>query len=266
MVKRKTFSETLTEADILADQFSTPWDAPTIPPFPFSFRNVEVLTFTYRTTQQAIAGLLPPPLEVTGDVVMVHIYRMNDTDYIGDYRESNVMVGARLPNANFPNKQHSGAYSPYLFLNSEVGVCHGREVHGQPKKLGSPDIQFRGDLMVGTISRNGIDIFTGTLAYKQQKDEIESLSEYMDFATNINLKAVNHIDGKPAIRQLTSRKLANVRVTECWSGPCTVELRPNAQAPLFRLPVIEMLQGFYWKGDFDLVEGEIIYDYLENEK
>lgn len=257
MVKRKTFSESLSEADILADQFSTPWDAPTIPPFPFSFRNVEVLTFTYRTKEEAIAQLLPPPLVVTRDVVMVHVYRMNDTDYIGDYRESNVMVGAKLPNT-----AHQGAYSPYLFLDSDVGVCHGREVHGQPKKLGAPDIQFRGDLMVGTISRNGIDIFTGTLAYKQQKDSLESLKAYMDFATNINLKAVNHIDGKPAIRQLTSRKLANVRVTECWSGPCTVELRPNAQAPLFRLPVVEMLQGFYWKGDFDLIEGEIIHDYL----
>lgn len=32
----------LTVEDILAPGFSTPWDAPTIPPFPFTFRNVEV--------------------------------------------------------------------------------------------------------------------------------------------------------------------------------------------------------------------------------
>ena len=34
----------LTVEDILTPGFSTPWDAPTIPPFPFTFRNVEVLT------------------------------------------------------------------------------------------------------------------------------------------------------------------------------------------------------------------------------
>ena len=56
---------------------------------------------------------------------------MNDTEWLGPYGESNVSVGCRLPEANL-----AGSYSPYLFLSSDVGVTHGREVHGQPKKLG----------------------------------------------------------------------------------------------------------------------------------
>ena len=85
---------------------------------------------------------------------------------------------------------------------------------------------------------------------------------YFDFRTNLNLKAIDHIDGRPAIRQLTSRRLSEMRVLECWSGPCTVELRPNAQAPLHRLPVLEMLTGWYWRADFTLVAGEVVFDYL----
>ncbi len=248
----------LTRDEILHGGFSTPWDAPSVPPFPFSFRNAEVLTLVYRTTREAIEAILPPPLEATGDTVLIHIYKMNDVDWVGAYGESNVMVGAALPQAGA-----SGAYSPYLFLSSDVGVVHGREVHGQPKKLGEPRLEARGDLFVGTVARNGIDIITGTLAYKQRRDSLQSLSAYMDFALNLNLKAVNHIDGRPAIRQLTSRRLADVQVHECWSGPCTVELRPNAQAPVFRLPVVEPLTGFYWRADFTLVAGTVIYDYLE---
>jgi acetoacetate decarboxylase len=87
----------------------------------------------------------------------------------------------------------------------------------------------------------------------------------MDFALNLNLKAVNHIDGRPAIRQLTSRRLTDVKVHECWGGPCTLELRPNAQAPVFRLPMVEPLTGFYWRADFALVAGTVIYDYLEGD-
>ena len=49
---------------------------------------------------------------------------------------------------------------------------------------------------------------------------------------------------------------------ECWRGPATVELRPNPQAPVFRLPVVEPLEAFYWRADFTLVTGEIIHDYL----
>jgi acetoacetate decarboxylase len=247
----------LTIEDIVAPGFSTPWDAPTVPPFPFSFRDVEVLTLVWRTTEAAVARLLPPPLEPASDVVLAHIYRMNDTDWLGPYRESNVSVGTRLASADV-----GGSYSPYLYLSSDVGVVHGREIHGQPKKLGEPRIEHRGDLVVGIVARNGIDILTGTMAYKQRRDALSSLARHFDFTENINLKAVDHIDGTPAIRQLTARRLADVSVHECWSGPCTVELRPNAQAPVHRLPVVEMLDGFHWRADFTLVEGRVIHDYL----
>ena len=91
------------------------------------------------------------------------------------------------------------------------------------------------------------------------------LADIFPFATNINLKAVDHIDGRPAIRQLTSRSLADVKVSECWRGPSTVELRPNAQAPVHRLPVREMLDSYYWSASFTLVPGVILLDYLEEE-
>lgn len=244
-----------TEDDISTGGFSTPWDAPMIPPFPFEFRNAEVMTLYWRTDPAAMAFLLPPPLEPVGDIVCAHIYKMNDTDWLGPYAEANVMIAARLGD-------RVGAYSPYLVLSSDVGVAHGREVHGQPKKLGQPGIEFRGDLMVGTVARNGIDVLTGTMPYKQHRIDVGDMAPYFDFKTNLNLKSVDHIDGKPAIRQLTSRKLADVQVHEAWVGPCTVELRPNAQLPVFRLPVLEPLQGIYWRADFTLVQGEIIHDYL----
>ncbi len=245
-----------TRADIVKPGFSTPLDAPMVPPFPFTFRNVEILTLTYRTDPAAIRALLPEPLVSTGDTVMIHVYKMTDTDWLGPYHEVNVMVGADLPG------KATGAYSPYLFLSSDIGVAHGRETHGQPKKLGSPKLEFSSDLIVGSLERNGIDVLTGTMPYKQTPAQITDLSAIFPFATNLNLKAIDHIDGTPAIRQLTSRQLADVQVTECWRGPCTVELRPNAQAPLHRLPVLGMLDGFYWKATFTLVPGVILHDYL----
>ncbi|MFV0335023.1 MAG: acetoacetate decarboxylase [Tropicimonas sp.] len=244
-----------TEDDIRAGGFSTPWDAPMIPPFPFEFRNAEVMTVYWRTEPEAMAFLLPPPLEPVGDVVCAHIYKMNDTDWLGPYAEANVMIAARRGDL-------AGAYSPYLVLSSDVGVSHGREAHGQPKKFGHPKLEFRGDLMVATVERNGIDVITATMPYKQRRIGTDALAPHFDFATNLNLKAVDHIDGRPAIRQLTSRKLTDVRVHEAWTGPATMELRPNAQLPVFRLPVLEPLQGIYWRADFTLVEGEIIHDYL----
>ena len=80
---------------------------------------------------------------------------------------------------------------------------------------------------------------------------------------NLNYKVLQHINGECAVRQITSRRLADVKIHECWRGPCTVDLRPNAQAPLHRLPVVEELEGYYWKAEFTLVPGEILHDYLK---
>lgn len=245
-----------TEADIRAPGFSTPWDAPMVPPFPLEFRDARILTLYWRTDPGAVAALLPPPLEPMGDVACAHVYAMGDVDWLGPYGEANVMVGARLG-------ERAGGYSPYLALSSDIGVAHGREVHGQPKKLAEPTLEMRGDLIVGRVARNGIDVLTGTLPYKQRRVGPDALAPHFDFALNLNLKAVDHIDGRAAIRQITSRRLAEVTVHEAWTGSCTVELRPNAQLPIFRLPVIEPLEGFFWRADFTLVPGEVLHDYLE---
>ncbi|MBI4428278.1 MAG: acetoacetate decarboxylase family protein [Ignavibacteriales bacterium] len=236
---------------------SMPWDAPLVPDFPFAFHNVDVLTLSYRTLPGAISEILPPPLKATSDRVLIHIYNMRDVEWLGSYGECNVMVGAELP------KKAKGGYSPYLFLDSDVGLAHGREVHGQPKKFGESRVEVRRDLFVGTVTRNGIDIITGTMGYKQEKGTLEEFKKKtFDFSVNLNYKVISHIDGKPAIRQITSRKLSDVRVHECWVGPCTVELRPNAQAPVFKLPVVEMGQGLFWRADFTLVKGSVVHDYL----
>jgi acetoacetate decarboxylase len=240
-----------------ATAWSMPWDAPLVPEFPFSFRDVEVMTLCYRTDLSAVAAILPPPLEAISDRVLIHIYNMRDVQWLGSYGECNVMVGAQLPGSE------RGGYSPHLFLNSDLGLAHGREVHGQPKKLAEPKLEVRKDLLVGTVERNGIDIITGTMGYKQRAGDLADLKKSTyDFSVNINYKVIPHIDGSSAIRQLTSRTLANVSISECWTGPCTVELRPNAQAPVHRLPVREMLDGYHWRGSFTLVAGRIIHDYL----
>jgi len=239
------------------DAFSTPWDAPLVPDFPFTFRNVEILTAFYRTDVEAVAALIPPPLEPASDIVAVHLYAMNDTEWLGVYNESAVQVDVRLPERDL-----RGAYSPYLFLDNDGAISAGRETYGQPKKYGRPTIDFRHDLIVGEVARNGITFVTVTTPYKQRRSSVEEAREIFDFVTNINYKVVPDAAGGVAIRQLTARSLDDVRVQECWRGPATVELRPHAQAPVHRLPVRETLEGFYWRCDFTLDDATVIHDYL----
>ena len=242
------------------EAWSTPLDAPLYPRYPVPFRDVEFLSLQYRTDPDAIRRLVPPPLEPNGDTVLVHVARMGDVPGLGaNMHECNVMVGVTLAT---PNGQVSGAYSPYFYLDSDRGIAIGREVQGQPKRFASVDLAVRGDLVVGTVSANGIEILTGTLPYKIQPADFGAIRQRVDMVTNINTKIVPNMDGTFALKQLVARDLANVRVLECWTGPGTVELRPNAVAPIYRLPVLEPLEGYHWRAEFELVGGRILFDYL----
>ena len=252
-------SETLTSRPPADEHLPSEHDAPLVPQFPIRFRDVSILTAFYRTDPAAIERLLPAPLRRTGDVAAVHIYRMGDVEHMGAVNECNLMVAAAFEE---PDRLVAGGYTVAQFVTSDMALAHGREVHGQPKKLARITLEPRDDLVVGSVERNGIEILTATLPYKQQPAPPSDLTARFDFTVNLNLKAIRHIDGGPAIWEITARRLTDVEVHGCWSGPCTVELRPNAQAPVWRLPVIEPLDGFLWEAEFSLVAGERLHDYL----
>lgn len=250
--------------DDVRDAFSTPIDNPLVPRLPITFRNVEILTVVYRTRAEAIRAILPEPLEPVSDYAVVHVYRMNDAEWFGRYHESAVQVECRLPSrVSLTGRDERGAYSPYLYLEGDGPVSTGREVYGQPKKSGEPSLEAHGDLFVGRVRRNSIDVITATLPYKQQRASAADLARPVSFVTNVNLKMIPHVDGSPAVKQITARDLEQVKVYEVWTGPATLELRPNAQAPVYRLPVLDVVAGFYWIADFTLPPGRVWYDYLK---
>lgn len=232
----------------------TPWGAPLVPRFPLRMRDTEIMTVVYRTEREAAERFLPAGLNATGDLVLLHLYRMHDAEWFGRYGESAVHVPVRHGASGI-----EGAYSPLLFVESDGAVAAGREIYGQPKKAGRIELGSEGDLLVGRLWRNGIDIATATMPYKQRAAEAADLERHGSFRTNLNLKVVPAADGSgAAVRELTSRSFEDVVVHEVWGGRGTVELRPNAQAPLHLLPVREVVEAFHWRCDFTLVYGEVL--------
>lgn len=240
--------------------WSTPTHAPLYPPFPVEYKAVKVLSCVYRSAIESIQADLPAGLVATSDCVMVHCYDMPDVQGMGQVQEANVMVGVRT---EFDGEEVQGGFSTNLIISSDVGLAQGREVHGQPKKLGNVSVQVRGDTQVAEIRRNDIRVFRATTPYKYGRSEIADLESIFCFKNNINHKIVPDIDGGIAINQITTRTLRDVEVHEFWSGPATIELTPHIQVPLYRHPVIQPVIACYWVADFTLKPGEIVFDYME---
>ena len=135
----------------------------------------------------------------------------------------------------------------------------GREIYGQPKKAAEIELGASADLLVGRVRRRRIDLLTATTPYKQRPATATDLERHASFRTNLNLKVIPAVDGSGAsVREITARTLADVEIHEVGGGPGTLELRPNAQAPVHLLPVSEVLEAFHWRVDFSLVYGEVL--------
>jgi acetoacetate decarboxylase len=232
----------------------TPFGAPLVPPLPIRMPGTEILTVVYRTDRDAADAMIPHPLELQGDLVVIQIYRMHDAEWFGRYCESAVQIPVRLPDGA------PAVYSPLLVLQGDGPVAAGRELYGQPKKNGEVALDSRGDLVVGVVERNGIEVITATAPYKQTPMADGALDALVPGgAVNVNLRVLP--DGDGLRRELVVRTLADVVVREAWQSRATVEIRPNAQLPVHLLPVRDVVAGFHRIVDFSLPPGAVIHRY-----
>ncbi|HYX84124.1 MAG TPA: acetoacetate decarboxylase [Gaiellales bacterium] len=234
---------------------STPYGAPLVPPLPLRLRQTEILTVVHRTDREAADGLIPAPLELASDLCVVHVYRMHDAEWFGRYCESAWQLPVRLPDGT------GAVYSPFLVLASDGAVAAGREAYGQPKKAGRVTLRPHGDLLVGRVRRNSIVVATATMAWKQAPAAEDALDEVVDGAgRNVNLRVRQEEHGVVS-RELVLRELGDVEVREAWTGPATLELRPNAQMPVHLLPVRDVVLGLHRVVDMTLEPARIVHRY-----
>jgi acetoacetate decarboxylase len=234
---------------------STPYGAPLVPVLPIRLRRTEILTVVYRSDRAAADALIPAPLQLAGDLCVVHVYRMHDAEWFGLYCESAFQIPVVLPDGT------PAVYSPFLVLESDGAVAAGRELYGQPKKYGQVSLAADGDLLVGRVARNGIEIATATTVWKQCPAEGGELERLVPgAAVNVNLRVLP-VDGSEMRRELVARTFADLEEHEAWLGPATLELRPNAQVPVHLLAVREVVLGLHRVLDLSLPPGRVVHRY-----
>ena len=97
--------------------------------------------------------------------------------------------------------------------------------HGQPKKAGQVCLEGRGDLLVGTVARNGIDVATVTMCWKQNASSGTELDRLVPGAgLNVNLRVRQEEEGVIS-RELVTRRFTDVVEHEAWTGSATLEER-----------------------------------------
>jgi acetoacetate decarboxylase len=240
--------------DVRRTAYSMPLTNPSFPPGPYRFFNREYFVITYKTDPEALAAVVPEPLEVTEPVVKYEFIRMPDSTGFGDYTETGQVIPVRY-------KGEVGTYTHAMYLDDDAPIAGGRELWGFPKKLAKPKIEVESDVLVGSLHYGSVLCASATMGYKHRYVDHETVLKSMH-APNFILKIIPHVDGSARICELVRFSLEDITLKEAWTGPAALGLFPHALCDVARLPVREVVSALHFKADLTLGLGTVAFDYM----
>jgi len=243
----------MTEDDV-RNGFAMPIYNPAYPPGPYRFVDREYLIITYRTDPAVLEKVIPAPLKMTDPVVKYEFINMPDSTGFGHYCESGQVIPVSF-------EGEAGSYVHSMYLDDHPPIAGGRELWGFPKKLGNPKLQVDKDTLVGTLDYGSVRVATGTMGFKHKALDPEPVIKSLG-GPNYLLKVIPHVDGTPRICELVRYSMTDINLKGAWSGPGALTLVDHALAPVFDLPVLEVLSTVHIIADLTLPLGHVAHDYL----
>ncbi|MBI1778219.1 MAG: acetoacetate decarboxylase [Proteobacteria bacterium] len=236
---------------------SMPAASPSYPMLPFRFVDREYMIIIYESDPAAIRAAVPEPLEpVPENLVYYEWIRMPDSSGFGDYTESGVVIPC-----HYQGKPCN--FVAQMYLDCDPPIAAGREIWGFPKKYAHPKLEVYRDTLTGTLEYAGQTVAMGSMSYKhenQARHPEKTLAALTKM--QVNLKLIPDVDGKPAICQLVSYHLTEIKVKGSWTGPVRLHLIPHVNAPVADLPVRRIVGGRHFIADLSLPAGQVLLDYL----
>jgi acetoacetate decarboxylase len=211
------------------------------------------MNIMFKTTSEVLRDLVPKPLVPNPDGLMVITIVRQFASGLGHYNE--MLLTAPV---GFEGK--TVTYCVYLMLDHDSPIAAGREIWGFPKKLGIVKLDEKDGVLMGTVERGGITLVRGMMELSQL-----GKPEAHPSWTGVNLKLIPSVkkNAPPDVMQLTSTALENYKIHRVYTGNATLEFGTSPADPFHKIPIKEVLGGFYTNSDFTLTYGEVIHDYLK---
>ena len=188
------------------------------------------LVATYLTDPEVIAAVLPPPIEPGAEPLVKVTVATVDIPGYPTFGAGSFSVRAR-------HEGTEGFYALLMPMTTEQSVIGGRETFGEPKKLGSVDLDRDGDQVTGTFARMGTEFVrvSGTVTGELARPDTETRTDfYFKFLPAPDGKG---FDSDPAL--VYCHRTEQTRKIEAVDG--SVLLSESRFDPVVDLPVRQVV-------------------------
>src|SRR5215470_5870425 len=192
--------------DVL-DLPSMPLAGPSYPKGPYRFVDREYMIISYETDPEIVREQLPEPLQPV-DTPLVHyeFIKMPDSSGFGSYTESGLVIPCKY-------RGEEMNFVAQMYLDDDPPIVAGREIWGFPKKYAHPKLQIVKDTLTGTLEYASQLVAMGTMGYKAESMAGNGVATTATLSkTQVNLKLIPGVDGRPEICQLVAYNLTDITV------------------------------------------------------
>jgi acetoacetate decarboxylase len=234
--------------------YSMPYMSPMYIAPPMEYRDNWSQHVTFRSDPKVISKWIPRPLVPDPDGLMFMLTSYFVATGFGHYREATLCAHARF-------KGKPVNYTLFLMLNNDMAICGGREIWGWPKKLGTIEVDEKDGIVQARVGRGGVELVRANVVLNELVDAgaLGGTTEYVNWKFIPSVKN----GAPPDVNQLTLTELTNFVPHRVYRGPATIEFGSSPADRYAEIPVLEVIEGFYYGSDFILEDGEVIHDYLK---
>lgn len=235
-----------------------PLVSPHYPPPPYRYRDCPLMVVPFVAAPGETRRLVPEPLTPNADdlayVAIGHLHN----DRLGSTREAFVVVPST-------DGTRWGNYAVLLYLENDACVTSGREIWGWPKKQAAVTFRETADAVVAEVERRGAAIVSAGL-----DDLVDVPVTELDLPPVwFNLKLIpSVVEGAPPdVAQITATTFAGLEARDVRRGTGSLRIADGPDDALAALiSPREVLPGHRMTLSFDLLHGEVVHDYLVDER
>jgi len=192
----------------------------------------KAVTMVFETDPEAIASVLPRPLEPSAATARLRIAVVDMGTGLKPFGAGWFGVRAR-------HQDIEGEYALFMPMTTEQATVGGRETFGEPKKMADMDLNVDGDTLTARIARMGSTVaeVTGTLGPEAPGYEIDKVDFYFKLLPD---PSGSGLEGDPAFVYCRRHEVA--RVVRPVSGECKLldaPLDPIADFPVRKVVSFE---------------------------
>ncbi|MBL7166274.1 MAG: acetoacetate decarboxylase family protein [Dehalococcoidales bacterium] len=232
--------------------FSMPVDAPLYSKPPIYYKDVEAISFTYETDEDAVLDILPEGLEINSPPMANLIFIKYPFSTLGPYDE--VILGISCLWQGKPR-----FYIAHIVLNTDIPLAAGREIWGYPKKLAHITLEKEGDLITGTMERPwGNRICTGVIRPETPIEVVQA-----EPVPGMSLRVIPSPEEgeEPSLMDLVEVP-PNSTTKEAWQGPGFAQYNSTSIIdPWHRIAIKKPLMAVYRRYDQILNYGKVVKRY-----